>query len=167
MSGRRATASDASRTSAEPDATDSRQPQFGQLPWHGRPVDLDHHVPHLGAAADPAAVDLAAQQQPAADPGPEREQHDLGRALRDAERAPRTAMWQLASLSTTTGMPSRSAITSPNAMSLSGTLTAWTAIPVRESNVHGMPKPTASIGAPTAVRISSTASAIICTSSSW
>ena len=35
--GRRATASDASRTSAEPDATDSRQPQFGQLPWHGRP----------------------------------------------------------------------------------------------------------------------------------
>ena len=37
VSGRRATASDASRTSAEPDATDSRQPQFGQLPWHGRP----------------------------------------------------------------------------------------------------------------------------------
>ena len=37
VSGRRATASDASRTSAEPEATDSRQPQFGQLPWQGRP----------------------------------------------------------------------------------------------------------------------------------
>ena len=34
-------------------------------------------------------------------------------------------------------------MTSPNAMSLSGTLTAWTAIPLRESNVHGMPKPIA------------------------
>src|SRR4051794_12650321 len=74
--------------------------------------------------------------------------------------------WQLASLSTTTGMPSRAAITSPNAMSFSGTLTACTAMPLRESNVQGMPKPTASIGLPTAVRISSTASATICTSSS-
>ena len=57
-------------------------------------------------------------------------------------------------------------MTSANAMSLSGTLTACTAIPVRESNVHGMPNPIASIGAPIAVRISSIASAIICTSSS-
>ena len=48
-------------------------------------------------------------------------------------------------------------------MSASGALAAWTAIPVRESNVHGMPKPTASIPPPTAVRISSTASATICT----
>ena len=32
-------------------------------------------------------------------------------------------------------------------MSFSGTLTACTAMPVRESNVQGMPKPTASIGA--------------------
>ena len=52
-------------------------------------------------------------------------------------------MWQFASLSTTTGTPSCSAITSPNAMSLSGTLTACTAMPVRESNVQGMPKPIA------------------------
>ena len=37
VSGFCATASDTSRTSAVPDATDSRQPQFGQLPWHGRP----------------------------------------------------------------------------------------------------------------------------------
>ena len=56
-------------------------------------------------------------------------------------------VWQLASLSTTTGTPSRAAMTSPNATSLSGTLTACTAIPVRESNVQGMPKPIASIGA--------------------
>ena len=37
VSGLRATASDASRTSAVPEATDSRQPRLGQLPWHGRP----------------------------------------------------------------------------------------------------------------------------------
>ena len=37
VSGRRATDSETSRTSAVPEATDSRQPQFGQLPWHGRP----------------------------------------------------------------------------------------------------------------------------------
>ncbi len=70
---------------------------------------------------------------------------------------------QLPSLSTTTGSPSRSAITSWNRMSASGALAAWTAIPVRESNVQGMPKPTASMPPPTAVRISSTASATICT----
>ena len=29
--------SDASRTSAEPEAMTSRQPRFGQLPWHGGP----------------------------------------------------------------------------------------------------------------------------------
>ena len=75
-------------------------------------------------------------------------------------------VWQLASLSTTTGSPSRSLTTSANAMSFSGTLTACTAMPVRESNVHGMPKPIASIVPPTAVRTSSIASTIICTSSS-
>ncbi len=39
-------------------------------------------------------------------------------------------------------------------MSRIGALAACTAIPVRESNVHGMPKPTASISSSTAVRIS-------------
>ena len=38
VSGRRATDNETSRTSAVPEATDSRQPQFGQLPWHGRPL---------------------------------------------------------------------------------------------------------------------------------
>ena len=76
-----------------------------------RPVHVDHHVPHLGAAADPAAVDLAAQKQAAADPGAEREQHHLGRTR--APPDPRLAQHgQFASLSTTTGSPSRSAITS-------------------------------------------------------
>ena len=37
VSGSRATRSAASRTSADPEATASRQPQFGQLPWHGGP----------------------------------------------------------------------------------------------------------------------------------
>ena len=54
-------------------------------------------------------------------------------------------------------------MTSWNAMSYSGALAAWTAIPVRESNVHGMPNPTASMPEPTAVLTSSTASATICT----
>ena len=80
-----------------------------------------------------------------------------------AHRAPRQSTAQLASLSTTTGSPSRSAITSWKRMSASGALAACTAIPVRESNVQGMPKPTASMPPPTAVRISSTASATICT----
>ncbi len=58
-------------------------------------------------------------------------------------------------------------MTSWKRTSRSGRLTAWTASPVRVSNVHGMPKPTASIPSPTAVRISSTASATICTSPFW
>ena len=54
---------------------------------------------------------------------------------------------------------------SAKAMSCNGRLTAWTAIPVRESNVQGMPKPTASTAPPTAVRTSSTACATSPTSS--
>ena len=49
--------------------------------------------------------------------------------------------------------------------SASGRLTAWTAIPVRESNVQGMPNPTASTFPPTAVLTSSTACATSPTSS--
>ena len=72
---------------------------------------------------------------------------------------------QLASLSTTTGSSSRSAITSAKRMSCSGRLTAWTASPVRESNVHGIPKPTAETASPTDRRTLSTAWATISTSS--
>ena len=42
-------------------------------------------------------------------------------------------------------------------MSCSGRLTAWTASPVRASNVQGIPKPTASTSPPTARRTPSTA----------
>ena len=58
-------------------------------------------------------------------------------------------------------------MTSWKRMSASGALAAWTAMPDRESNVQGMPKPTASMPPPTAVLISSTASATICTRPSW
>ena len=51
---------------------------------------------------------------------------------------------QLASLSTSTGSPRRSDMRSAKGRSASGRLTAWTAIPVRRSNVQGIPKPTAS-----------------------
>src|SRR3954447_15454889 len=74
---------------------------------------------------------------------------------------------QLASLSTTTGTPRRSAMTSAKAMSCSGRFTAWTAMPVRVSKVHGIPKPTAATSPPTAVRTPSTAWATISTSSIW
>ena len=55
------------------------------------------------------------------------------------------------------GSPSRSDITSAKARSASGRLTACTALPVRRSNVHGMPKPTAATSPPTAAAASSTA----------
>ena len=59
--------------------------------------------------------------------------------------------------------PSRSA----NAQVASGRLTAWTATPVRRSNVQGIPKPTASTAPSTASRASSTASAIMSSSAAW
>ena len=78
-----------------------------------RPVDVDHHVAHLGAAADRSrGRPRRASTQPAADPGAEREQHDVGRALRRARSRASASTAQFASLSTTTGSPSRSAITS-------------------------------------------------------
>ena len=84
VSGRRATRSDASRTSAEPDAITSRQPRFGQCPWHGGPSMSIDHVPELPAGADPAALQPPAEHDPAADPGPEREHHDVVRAAAGA-----------------------------------------------------------------------------------
>ena len=74
---------------------------------------------------------------------------------------------QLASLSTSTGSPSRSDIRAPKGRSAIGRLTAWTAMPVRRSNVQGMPKPTASTAPPTAARTSSTASTTASISCSW
>ncbi len=49
VSGRRATASDASRTSAVPDATASRQPRPGQVPWHGGPSAITTMCPSSAA----------------------------------------------------------------------------------------------------------------------
>ncbi len=44
-------------------------------PLAGRPVDVDRHVPELGSGADRAAIEAAVEDEPAADPRPERE-HD-------------------------------------------------------------------------------------------
>ena len=49
-----------------------------------RAVDVDDHVPHLGARAGPPAVQPPAQHEPAADAGPDREQRDVGAAARRA-----------------------------------------------------------------------------------
>ena len=56
---------------------------------------------------------------------------------------------------------------SANGRSASGRLTAWTAIPVRRSNVQGIPKPTASTSPPTASLASSTASTTASMRAAW
>ena len=67
----------ASRASAVPDASDSTQPWFGQFPWHGGPFRSITTCPSSAAGADCAAVELAAEDQPAADAGADREQDGL------------------------------------------------------------------------------------------
>ena len=47
-----------------------------------RAVQVDHHVAELGAGADRAAVELAAEDQPAADPGADRQHDRLAAAAR-------------------------------------------------------------------------------------
>ncbi len=49
-----------------------------------RAVDVDDHVPHLGARADPAAVEPPAEHEAAADPRPDREQRDVRGPARGA-----------------------------------------------------------------------------------
>ena len=51
----------------------------------GDAVVDDHHVAELGAGADRAAVGPAAEDQPAADPGAEREHDHVGRAATGAD----------------------------------------------------------------------------------
>ncbi len=120
VSGRRATRSDASRTSADPDAMTSRQPRLGQLPWHGGPSMSIDHVAELAARADPSALEPAAEHQPAADPGPDREHHDVVDAPPPAPCRASARTAQLPSLSTVTGRPSRSDMTASNGTSASG-----------------------------------------------
>src|SRR5262249_49084169 len=43
----------------------------------GQPVHLDRHVTELGAGPGRATVDLAAEDQAAADPGPDRQHHHV------------------------------------------------------------------------------------------
>ena len=56
----------------------------GAVALAGRAVDLDHHVAELGAGAGGAAVDLAAEDQAAADPGADRQHHRVFGAARGA-----------------------------------------------------------------------------------
>ena len=74
---------------------------------------------------------------------------------------------QLASLSTTTGRPRRSDITSANGTPDSGRCVEYAAVPVRRSSVTGMPKPTASTSSSVAARASSTAATIVAISVAW
>ena len=56
----------------------------GAVALAGRAVGLDHHVAELGPGAGRAAVDLAAEDQAAADPGADRQHHRVRLALRGA-----------------------------------------------------------------------------------
>ena len=59
-------------------------PVVGAVALAGRAVLVDHHVAELAGRADRAAVQLAAEDQPAADPGADRQQHRLVGAPRGA-----------------------------------------------------------------------------------
>ena len=56
-----------------------------------RAVHLDHDVAELGAGAGRAAVELAAEDQPAADPGPDRQHHRVRLRLARRRRGARPA----------------------------------------------------------------------------
>ena len=91
VSGRRATRSAASRTSAEPEAITSRQPRFGQLPWHGGPSMSTTMWPSSAPAPIAAALQPPAQHEAAADAGAEREHHDVAKRRRRRRTGPRPA----------------------------------------------------------------------------
>ena len=79
----------------------------------------DHHVAELG----PAAVEPAAGDDAAADAGAERQQDEVARRPARAERGARRSAAALASLSTPTGRPSHSRISSRKSRSCNGMLT--------------------------------------------
>ncbi len=107
-SGAAAAARSASRRSAVPDAIDSMQPWLGQLPWQGGPSMSTTTCPSSAAGPVGAAVGLAAEDQPAADAGADRQQHDVhGRRGRRRSRCSAIAA-TLPSLSIETGRPIRS-----------------------------------------------------------
>ncbi len=64
-----------------PEANASTQPRLGQLPWHGGPSNSITMCPSSPATPIAPAVELAAEDQAAADPGPERHHDRLAGAL--------------------------------------------------------------------------------------
>ena len=136
----------ASRASAVPDAIASMQPWFGQLPWQGGPFSSITMWP--SSAAEPIAPWYSSSRRISPPPIPVpivSSTTSLQPRAAPARCSASAAMF--ASLSTNTGSPRRSAITSPNAMSASARLIATTAIPVRWSISDGIPKPTAATSA--------------------
>ena len=59
-------------------------PSVGAVALARGPVHVDHDVTELPGRADAAAIELAPEDQPTADPGPDRQQHDLAGAPRGA-----------------------------------------------------------------------------------
>ena len=88
----------------------------------------DHDVAELGAGADRAAVRPAAEDQPAADPGAEREHDHVASSRARRRRATRRSPPRSRRCRSPTGRPSRSRITSRSGTSTSGMFTEPIAI---------------------------------------
>ena len=119
VSGRRATRSDASRTSAEPEAITSRQPRFGHAPWQGGPSMSTTMCP----SSPPAPIQPRWSRPPSTIPPPIPVPSVSITTSPEPSPAPKRASAstaQLPSLSTTTGIPSRSDITEANGTPASG-----------------------------------------------
>ena len=101
-------------TSAVPEASASRQPRLGQLPWQGGPVHVDDHVAEFGTGA---RSHRGRGGRRGSGRRRSRSRSSAGRRRRSPWAAPAACSARIArlpSLSTNTGSPSRSAMTSAN-----------------------------------------------------
>ena len=103
-SGPRSAAALPSRPSAVPEASASTHPWSGAVALARRAVDVDHGVAELGTGAVGAAVDLAVDDQPAADSGADGEHHRVAVPCAAPKRCSASTA-TLASLSMQTGQP--------------------------------------------------------------
>ena len=135
----------------------SMQPWFGQLPWHGGPSLSITMWPSSAPRSDRAAIRRSAEDQPTADPGPDRHHHDLaganggaGSMLGEGRHVAVVVDEHRQS------EPFSHHIAKTNV--LQRKVDGTTAMPVRRSISDGIPNPTAAISEPALLSSSSTAS---------
>ena len=130
-----------SRPSAVPEASDSTQPWSGQLPWQGGP-SASITCGRARRRPGRAAVDLAAEDQAAADPGADVSITALS-ACRARRRRGTRRGGDVGVVVDEDRQAERSETRSRIGRSAIGRLTAETATPLSWSIVAGMPSPTA------------------------